>query len=457
MTVTDAEPAFASARSLAVRIRAALNDSSEAAVTQRLAATIFIIRVISAGLAYVSQVLLARWMGDSEYGIYVYVWTWVLLLGSLLDFGIAISAQKFIPEYRGRDDLKLLRGFLHASRWMTLGSSSLVAALLASAVWLASDSLGSRWTGPLWLGCATLPAFVLANTQDGISRSHDWMRLALMPQFIVRQTLLIGFVAVSFTLGAKLQADGAMLFSLAAVWIAMIGQMIVLNRNLAAHVEAGPRRYDVRKWFAVSLPIVLVEGFYLLLTYSDILVLQHFRPSADVGIYSAVVKTLVLVSFIHYAIGATTAHRFSEYHAAGDRERLTAYLAYAIKWTFWPSLAVTALLLICGKPMLWLFGPSFVDGYGIMFVLAIGLIARSAIGPVEKLMNMTGHQNLCAVAYASAFALNLALCFLLIPDYGGYGAAASTSASLAFESALLFWITRYRLGYHVFGFGKAQD
>ncbi len=454
MTVTDAEPAFAGTKTLIARFRAVLNDSGEAAVTQRLAATIFVIRVISAGLAYVSQVLLARWMGDSEYGIYVYVWTWVLLLGSLLDFGIAISAQKFIPEYRGRGDAYLLRGFLSSSRWITLGSSSLVAAILAGAVWLASESLGPRWTHPLWLGCATLPAFVLANTQDGISRSHDWMRLALMPQFIVRQALLIGFVTASFALGAKLQADGAMLLSLAAVWIAMIGQMILLNRRLAIHVEAGPRAYDFRKWFAVSLPIVLVEGFYLLLTYSDILVLQYYRPSADVGIYNAVVKTLVLVSFIHYAIGATTAHRFSEYHAAGDRERLAAYLAYAIKWTFWPSMAMTVLLLICGKPMLWLFGPSFVDGYGIMFVLAIGLVARSAIGPVEKLLNMTGQQNICAMAYATAFALNLTLCFLLIPHYGGYGAAASTSASLVFESVLLFWITRYRLGYRVFGLGK---
>ncbi len=100
------------------------------------------------------------------------------------------------------------------------------------------------------------------------------------------------------------------------------------------------------------------------------------------------------------------------------------------------------------------FGPSFVDGYGIMFVLAIGLVARSAIGPVEKLLNMTGQQNICAMAYATAFALNLTLCFLLIPHYGGYGAAASTSASLVFESVLLFWITRYRLGYRVFGLGK---
>ena len=96
-----------------------LGDSSEASLTKRLAGTIFVIRVVSAGLAYFSQVLLARWMGSSDYGVYVYVWTWVLLLGSMMDFGTAVSAQKLIPEYRGTNELDLLRGFLSGSRWLT--------------------------------------------------------------------------------------------------------------------------------------------------------------------------------------------------------------------------------------------------------------------------------------------------------------------------------------------------
>jgi O-antigen/teichoic acid export membrane protein len=83
-----------------------LGGSSEASVTRRLAGTIFIIRVVSAALAYLSQILLARWMGGSDYGAYVYVWTWVLLLGSMMDFGISASAQKIIPEYRTRGETR---------------------------------------------------------------------------------------------------------------------------------------------------------------------------------------------------------------------------------------------------------------------------------------------------------------------------------------------------------------
>ena len=78
----------------------------------------FLIRVASAALLYVSQVLFARWMGTFEFGVYVYVWTWVLLLGGLVDLGIATAAQRFIPEYTGTQALDLLRGFLSGSRWL---------------------------------------------------------------------------------------------------------------------------------------------------------------------------------------------------------------------------------------------------------------------------------------------------------------------------------------------------
>ena len=454
MTVTDAHSTPAHRAGALARLRAMLGGSSEASLTKRLAGTIFIIRVVSAGLAYLSQILLARWMGGSDYGVYVYVWTWVLLLGSMMDFGISVSAQKLIPEYRTRGEHALLRGFLSGSRWMTFVASSIVSLLLAGVVKLLSPWIEAGAVVPLTIGCLTLPAFVVANTQDGIARSHDWMRLGLMPQFVVRQSLIIGFTAGAFALGFHLGAAAAMLASAAAVWIAMIGQMIVMNRRLRDTIETGPKAYDFRGWLAVSLPILMVEGFYLLLSYTDVLLLQQFRSSEEVGVYFAVVKTLALVSFIHYAMSATTAHRFAEYHATGDRAKLSAYVAHAIQWTFWPSLAATTLLLIFGKPLLWLFGPQFVAGYDIMFIAAIGLVVRSAIGPVERLLNMLGHQHACALAYASAFAMNVVLCVLLIPRFGSHGAAAATSLALVFETVLLFWIVRRRLGLHVLAFGK---
>ena len=162
----DGEGAPAKPGGLLARLRAMLGDSSDASLTKRLAGTIFIIRVLSAGLAYFSQVLLARWMGTSEYGVYVYAWTWVLLLGSMMDFGIAVTAQKLIPEYRGKNQLGLLRGFLFGSRWLTFSVSLVTSCLLAGLVYLLSPWIDPNTVTPLYIGCTILPALVLANVQD---------------------------------------------------------------------------------------------------------------------------------------------------------------------------------------------------------------------------------------------------------------------------------------------------
>src|SRR5580698_2945023 len=156
----DAQSANTPPTSVLARLRSMLGGegAGEASLTRRLAGTIFIIRVFSAALAYFSQILLARWMGGSDYGIYVYVWTWVLLLGSMLDFGIASSAQKIIPEYRTRGEQALLRGFLAGSRWMTFAVSSVVSLLLAGLVRLLSPWIDNGAVVPLYIGCVTLPA-----------------------------------------------------------------------------------------------------------------------------------------------------------------------------------------------------------------------------------------------------------------------------------------------------------
>jgi O-antigen/teichoic acid export membrane protein len=201
----------------------------------------------------------------------------------------------------------------------------------------------------------------------------------------------------------------------------------------------------------------MVDGFYFLLTYTDILVLKAFVDPAQIGIYYAATKTLVLISFIYYALSASFAHRFSEAHFSRRRDKLEAFVRDATRWTFWPSLAAALLLLAFGKPILWLFGPEFTAGYPLLFVLVIGLLARASIGPGERLLIMVGEQRLCAAIYATAFATNLVLCLLLVPEFGILGAAGSTATALIIESVLLFVMTKRRLGLHVFFWGRRAE
>src|SRR6056297_3291954 len=53
----------------------------------RGAAFVMGIRVLGAVIGLTSQILLARWMGAFEYGIFSYVWVWVIVLGIIVPMG----------------------------------------------------------------------------------------------------------------------------------------------------------------------------------------------------------------------------------------------------------------------------------------------------------------------------------------------------------------------------------
>ena len=431
-------------------VRVWLADRSDNSRAQRAAGLAFLIRVASAALVYLTQVLFARWMGSFEFGVYVYVWTWVLLLGGVIDLGLASSAQRFIPEYTGKKQLELLRGFLAGARWMAVALATAWSLLAAAGIWFFGAWVHSYEVMPLYIACFALPLFTLGRMQDGIARSYDWMNLALMPPYVIRSVLLIAVMGVAYALKLPTDASFAMFAAVATTWATVIGQFIVMERRLKKKVEPGPKAYQSKIWLAVSVPIFMVEGFYLLLTYCDVIVLQQFRSPEEVAVYYAAAKTLALVAFVYFSVSAAVAHKFSEYHVAGDKERLSAFLNDSIKWTFWPSLAATIAILALGKPFLWLFGPQFMDGYYLMFILAVGPLARATVGPVERLLNMVGEQYACAGVYAAAFFTNIALCVILIPLIGVAGAAIALSCGMIVESVLLFWVTKKRLGLHVF-------
>ena len=99
-------------RDVFARAKRWLAEHGDNRLMQRVAGTVFLVRVASALLALVSQVLMARWMGSHEFGIYVYVWTWVLMIGALSDCGLSLAARRLVPEYTEGRAFDRLRGFL---------------------------------------------------------------------------------------------------------------------------------------------------------------------------------------------------------------------------------------------------------------------------------------------------------------------------------------------------------
>lgn len=414
--------------------------------TQRAALYAFLIRVVSAGIAYFSQVLLARWMGSFEYGIFVFVWVWILILGGLAPLGLSTSTTRFVPEYRETGKFELLRGLLRQSRLVTFGVSTAVALAGFAGLALFGGMVTDYYLLPAVLILFCLPMYALEDVQDGIARGYGWMDVALIPPYILRPMLLLLAMLGVYAAGMEMSAVTAAGAAIFASWSSALVQTIQLNGRVRADMGAGPRKYESGLWMRTSLPLLLFSGFVLLLQNTDILVLSRYVGPSQVGVYFAALKTISLVAFVHFAVGAAYASRFSAFKARGEHDALQQAVRDSVNWTFWPSLAGTAGLLLLGKPLLWLFGADFTSGYPAMFVLAAGLALRAAMGPVELILNMLGEQKACAAMLFAAAALNLTLNFALIPSYGLMGAAVATAVSLAGAAVAMAVIARARLG-----------
>jgi O-antigen/teichoic acid export membrane protein len=442
----------AASRSVVSRVRRRVEAllASEHFTTQKVAGAAFAIRIASAGIVFISQILLARWMGSYQFGSYVYVWTWLLMAGDIVHLGMPLTAQRFIPEYTETKSFDLLRGYLSGSRWLSFAAGAVFALFGGLVVYALDDRFDSELFLPFYFACLALPAYILTFMADGTARSYNWINLALMPAYIVRPILLVaGIAALHFT-GFKLSATTVLGVLAAAAWLSVILQMVQLDRRLRGVVPRGPKRYEVKHWLVTALPMTLVWALYTLLTSTDILVLKHYRPAHEVAHYFAAAKLLALISMIYFAVAASAAHRFTTYHVAGDRDGLAAFAASTVRWIFWLSLAFTLVILAGGAPLLSLFGPEYVAAQPVMMILAVGMLARASVGPAERLLTMLGHQRICAWAYVAAFAFNFGVCIWLVPSYGTIGAATATAGGFIVESIALFVIAKRSVGLHMF-------
>ncbi|MFZ1815110.1 MAG: polysaccharide biosynthesis C-terminal domain-containing protein [Rhizobiaceae bacterium] len=435
---------------LDVLVVSLVSGKDDSAVSRRTAMVAFLIRVASAAIAYFSQVFMARWMGDFEYGIFVAVWVAAVILGGIACLGFQTGIIRFISEYQTAGDMSHLRGSIRGALALSLAGSTIIAAIGSWIIWSFSAHVTDYFVIPILLAAICLPMMSLQEVQDGVARAFNWPGVALFPTFIVRPLLILAVMAIAIIAGFEADAVTAMISAIIATYVATIAQAVALFVHLRKTVPAGPRLYKPRLWMAIAAPIFLVEGFYNLLTNTDILFVGYYLPPDQVGIYFAAVKTLSLVHFVYFAVKAGSAHRFASYKTSGDTARYEAFIQETVNWTFWPSLALAFVMVLLGRYFLMLFGPTFMAGESLLWILAIGVVIRSSVGAAESVLTMSGEQRTCATVYAATLAVNLVLNFALIPLYGLKGAAIATTCALAFEAAALYAAAKRRLGIHIF-------
>lgn len=432
----------------------ALRGDSDQSVAGRNAIFAFSIRVASAAIAYLSQIILARWMGSYEYGIYAYIWVWLLVLGGVATLGLNTAVIRFIPEYTEKKDFDRLRGVIFQSRLVTITVATALMCVSFALLYIFKDHVQNYYLLPGLLVLICLPAFAMTDLHDSMARGYSWMNLALIPPFLLRPFLLLALMIAAYLFGFPLTAVTAISAAVLATWITSIIQIIILEPRIRSEVPKGDKKYETKFWLSTAFPILLMESFVLFMQNTDILVLSLYHAPNEVAIYFAALKTINLIAFIHFAVTNAVANRFSAYEARGDKALLASFIRQSVKWTFWPSLAAAILLLSVGNLLLGLFGEEFTAAYPVMVILAAGLTIKAMFGPAENILNMLGEQKLCASVLFTTAMVNIVLNFMLIPPFGLIGAATATSLSFTLAALLFFLAIKVRLKINIFAFSR---
>jgi len=169
-----------------------------------------------------------------------------------------------------------------------------------------------------------------------------------------------------------------------------------------------------------------------------------FLAKADIGIYSVGYRVALVISFTLIAIDAFTAPMFSRYFRKNDRVRLIREIRYATALRFSISFAAVIFLIFFGEWVLGLFGSEFVVGYTIMIILALAQLGQAAVGPVARLLAISGHHKRSLFASGASLALWLILTAFLMPKYGILGVAIAVFVALVTWAAVLrHFVARY--------------
>ncbi len=387
--------------------------------------------------------LLYRLLGASRFGEYSFLLSVFALYMIFVSSGITDGVRKFLAEDRPIANWsELVVGFYFRLAILTsvVGAALLVVAARGRIVELAF--------GP---GFATyfhvLAVLVLA------AQFRSYARKTLMGFGLERyseplQILdTVAFVALAIPLVALGHGVIGALAGrvLASALVAVVGLALVHRQvSLRCIFSRPPSRFPSRTMLTFnSMSVVLV----LLLTslyHVDIIMLQRFRESAQVGHYRAALTLAEFLWFVPLALQTVYVHSTSELWSQNRHRQISELASRTTRYTFLlTAVMAVGLAALADVAVPIYFGPDATPAIEPLLLLLPGALGFALARPILAVAQGKGTLRYPVVATGLAAVINVALNALLIPRYGMHGAAVATS--VGYGSMFVFHCLSARL------------
>ena len=180
--------------------------------------------------------------------------------------------------------------------------------------------------------------------------------------------------------------------------------------------------------FSLGTPMLISSSLFLVISWSDTLMLGYYLPESKVGVYRIVFKIVTLITFTQFALNTVVAPIVSALRM--DRQRLHE-MTHKVAQLNLLTAGRFLIVLFFGSFLVKIFG---VDNpqmaYPWLVILAIGQLTNAFAGPVMNILNMTGYEKSARNTMMVIVVLNILMNYVLIPFYGPLGAAIATTLTM---------------------------
>lgn len=379
----------------------------------------------------IMNILMARWMGVEQFGIYSYVMTIVVMLSVVCQMGFNNGVVRFVSGYFSTEKWDRMRGLIIRSSQIVLISSGIAAVIGVGLTYLSSTALDPQLTQCLYIGFLTTPFIVFLHLKEHVLRSIKKIAMSVFPSQIIIPVLFL-IMITSLQYFGKLDVGRAMISNLTATAVALMVTSVYVTKSLPSAVLAVKPVFETRHWLTVSLPMLFASIMQIILNRTDILMLGALAGMPAVGLYKAAFQISQLNTFTLTAVNQAFAPMISGLWAKKEKKELQHILSLAIFITFMATLPLSLGIFFGSETILSVYNKEFMTADWALKILTLGQLVNLSVGPVGFLLIMTGAQNIFLAIVGTGAIINIVLNYLMIPRYGIEGAAAVTSATMIF-------------------------
>jgi O-antigen/teichoic acid export membrane protein len=405
----------------------------------------FAFRGLGLLLGFGVNVLLARLLGASEFGVYTLAFAVIALLAVPMHDGVANLLMREVARDTAASAWGNLRGdLLAANLFIVIGAVAAVV-IVAPVVWTQVPAAGRvLW----WLALALLPLYALANLRGAALLGLARPVLAQIPDLILRPALLGLALLIGGGLAQwRIAADRAMAFHLGAALCAFLVGTALMLRALPRQIHGAAPVYRMRAWMRSLGPFALISGVQVTNSSLAVLLLGYFTTSPEISAYRVAFLGSSLLVIGMVAGGQVLSPQIAALHARGERTELQRRIRTMTRIMLATALPPALLLLVFSHPLIqFVFGEQYVRAQWPIVILIIGQLINVGTGAVGVLLIMTGHELSALRTLIGTTLLNLVLGLVLIPPLGALGAAIATAAAMAVSNLRMAWQARALLG-----------